>query len=166
MESAVIKEPVNEIVVNGMCNEAIVEIKSSLSSADKKGGSQSFMVFPCEVTERTYISSYWGDNRGHEGLDIASPYGSDIYAALDGVVTFAGWYGNYGKCIIIEHPDGKTKTLYSHCSSLLVDKGQAVSAGQLIAKVGSTGYSTGNHLHFSVIVNGRQVDPAKHLGIK
>jgi len=122
------------------------------------------MLFPCAVTSRTYISSFWGDGRGHRGVDIASPYGSDIYAAMDGVVTFSGTKGAYGRCIIIKHSDG-LETLYSHNSRNLVKVGEIVSAGELIAKVGATGNATGNHLHFSVMLNGEMVDPGPYIGL-
>ena len=167
ISSTVIEEPTAELAVAGMCDEAIAEIRYAAAVGEAAEENEKMLLsFPCERTERTYISSYWGDGRGHQGIDIASPYGSDIYAAAGGTVTFSGWYTDYGKCVIIDHPDGKTRTIYSHCSSLLVEKGQTVSADQLIAKVGSTGRSTGNHLHFSVLINGVQVDPSPYLGIK
>ena len=79
-------------------------------------------------------------------------------AAAAGTVTLSGWNGTYGYCIKISHGNG-TETLYGHCSKLLVGVGQKVSAGQVIAKVGSTGNSTGNHLHFEVRKNGITYDP-------
>ncbi len=156
--------PVSAKVKKGMCEEAIEAIRESYAySADEND--VELMTFPCQITKRTYISSYWGDRRNHKGVDIASPKGSEIYAAADGVVSFVGWNGAYGKCVIIDHPDGKTQTLYAHNSSNLVKKGDTVTAGQVIAKVGSTGKSTGNHLHFSVLVKGKHVNPEKYLGL-
>lgn len=163
--SELIIPPIDAKVKKGMCDEAIESIKVSHSYSAGEGVAELF-TFPCEITERTYISSYWGDGRNHKGIDIASKKGSEIYAASDGVVSFVGWNGAYGNCVIISHPDGKTKTLYAHNSSNLVKKGDEVKAGQVIAKVGSTGRSTGNHLHFSVLVNGKQVNPEKFLGLK
>jgi len=85
----------------------------------------------------------------HKGLDIAAGYGSTVRAASAGVVKVAGWEGGYGKLVIIEHGGGIT-TRYGHNSKLLVKPGQHVEAGQAIAQVGSTGYSTGPHCHFEV----------------
>ena len=94
----------------------------------------------------------------HRGIDIGASYGAAILAAADGRVTNAGWNGSYGKYIVIDHGSGY-KTLYAHCSVLLVSAGQNVSRGQTIANVGSTGNSTGPHLHFEVLINGSQVNP-------
>lgn len=98
----------------------------------------------------------------HSGLDIAAPRGTAIRAAADGVVVHSGWMGGYGKTIVISHSKGLT-TLYGHCSRLVVSKGARISRGQVIAHVGSTGRSTGNHLHFEVRVNGKPTNPLKHL---
>ncbi len=161
-----ITPPVDAKVKKGMCDEAIESIRVSHSYSVGDSDADDLFTFPCEITERTYISSYWGDGRNHKGIDIASKKGSEIYAAADGVVSFVGWNGAYGKCVIIDHPDGKTQTLYAHNSSNLVNKGDKVTEGQVIAEVGSTGRSTGNHLHFSVLVNGKQVNPEKYLGLR
>lgn len=98
----------------------------------------------------------------HTGLDIATSYGTPIKAAASGTVTYAGNKGSYGKCIIVSHGDG-TETWYAHCSSLVASVGQKVSQGQVIAKVGSTGNSTGNHLHLEIRINGTPVNPQKYL---
>ena len=103
-----------------------------------------------------------GKNAYHSGIDIGAPKGNSIIAAADGKVILAGWNGGYGNCVIIDHGNGIT-TLYGHASSLLVSKGQTVKAGTVIAKVGSTGRSTGNHLHFEVRKNGSPVDPMKYV---
>ncbi|HET6947938.1 MAG TPA: M23 family metallopeptidase [bacterium] len=104
----------------------------------------------------------WRRWRHHDGIDIAAPYGSPVTAARDGVVVFAGWYHAYGKALIVDHGSG-LQTLYGHNSRLLVRSGERVTKGQLIAKVGSTGRSTGPHLHFEVRINGRPVNPIKYL---
>jgi murein DD-endopeptidase MepM/ murein hydrolase activator NlpD len=100
--------------------------------------------------------------RMHEGIDIAAPSGTTIGAAASGRVIFAGWYGGYGNAIIIDH-GGQTSTLYGHCSQIFVAEGQDVQRGQAIGAVGSTGNSTGPHVHFEVRVNGVPVDPTARL---
>lgn len=111
------------------------------------------------------ISSTYGPRWGtfHYGLDFAAPAGTPIYASRAGKVIYSAYnQGGYGKLIIIEHADG-TQSYYAHCSSLYVNVGQSVSQGQRIAGVGTTGNSTGNHLHFEIRVNGKPVDPAHYL---
>jgi murein DD-endopeptidase MepM/ murein hydrolase activator NlpD len=103
-----------------------------------------------------------GYRRFHGGLDFAASYGSTIRAADSGRVIFAGWYGGYGNAVIINHGEGIT-TLYGHCSQLYVTEGQTVKRGQAIAAVGSTGLSTGPHLHFEVRRNGTPENPANFL---
>ncbi|MBD2214435.1 peptidoglycan DD-metalloendopeptidase family protein [Nostoc linckia FACHB-104] len=103
-----------------------------------------------------------GYRRFHAGLDFAASYGSTIRAADSGTVIFAGWYGGYGKAVIIDHGNGIT-TLYGHTSELFVTEGQGVQRGQAISSVGSTGLSTGPHLHFEVRRDGTPVDPASYL---
>jgi len=101
-------------------------------------------------------------NHGHSGLDIGAPKGRKIKAAASGTVIFAGYSGGYGNVVKISHGSG-IKTYYAHCSKLYVKKGQKVSAGDVIAAVGSTGNSTGNHLHFEVVKNGVSVNPQNYL---
>ncbi|MBX6350319.1 MAG: LysM peptidoglycan-binding domain-containing M23 family metallopeptidase [Clostridia bacterium] len=102
----------------------------------------------------------WG--RSHEGLDIAAPRGAPIAAAAPGVVVFAGWRAGYGRTVVLQHSFGLT-TLYAHASAILVRVGDAVAAGEPIARVGATGDATGPHLHFEVRVLGVPVDPAPLL---
>lgn len=97
----------------------------------------------------------------HTGVDIAAPSGTPIHAAGDGVVVHAGRWGGYGNCVVVAHGNGRS-TLYAHCSSLAVSSGQRVRRGQTIGRVGSTGYSTGPHLHFEVRKNGAPVNPLSH----
>jgi hypothetical protein len=99
---------------------------------------------------------------GHTGLDIAAPYGTSIKAAASGTVTFAGYSGGYGYVVKMSHGNG-VETYYGHCSKLYVSAGQKIDAGDVIAAVGSTGNSTGNHLHFEVRVNGSEVNPQNYL---
>lgn len=98
----------------------------------------------------------------HTGLDIANSHGTPIKAAAGGTVVFSGTKGSYGKMVIISHGNG-VQTYYGHCSSLDVSVGQTVSQGQVIAKMGSTGNSTGNHLHLEIRVNGSSINPQKYL---
>lgn len=104
----------------------------------------------------------WRYRRHHDGIDLAAPRGTPIYAARDGVVAFAGWKGGYGRVVYLDHGGGVT-TVYGHASSLSVQAGQRVKKGQLIARVGCTGSCTGSHLHFEVRVNGRAVNPLPYL---
>ena len=112
----------------------------------------------------TYISSYYGQrNSGwHTGIDFAAPAGTHIYAWKSGTVTFVGWSGGYGNFIIVDHGDG-TVSRYAHCSGYAVSQGQSVTKGQTIGYVGTTGNSTGNHLHFEIKINGSFVNPINYL---
>ncbi|RME87865.1 MAG: LysM peptidoglycan-binding domain-containing protein, partial [Candidatus Hydrogenedentota bacterium] len=101
-----------------------------------------------------------GKRQFHTGLDIGARYGSTIRAAGSGVVVYAGNGGSYGNLVILKHR-GNYLTAYAHCSKILVKKGQAVRKGQRIAKVGSTGLSTGSHLHFEVRRGRKKINPYK-----
>lgn len=103
-----------------------------------------------------------GYTRFHSGLDFGVDYGTPIRAATRGKVLFAGWYGGYGQAVILDHGNGVT-TLYGHASELYVSEGQVVQRGETIAAVGSTGFSTGPHLHFEVRLAGEPVDPFEYL---
>lgn len=103
-----------------------------------------------------------GTSRFHDGLDIGAEEGSPIVAADNGTVIVAEWYGGYGNAVIIDHGNNIT-TLYGHCSQLYVSVGTSVKKGQLIAAVGSTGLSTGPHLHFEVRTQGSPTDPVAFL---
>lgn len=98
----------------------------------------------------------------HNGIDIGAPYGSDIVAAYEGTVVAAAYDSSMGNYVMIDH-GGNLYTVYMHCSSFVTSTGAKVKAGQSIAKVGSTGRSTGNHLHFSVRLNGSYVSPWNYL---
>jgi len=126
-------------------------------------GTGSF-VWPCPSS--TYITSrfglrvhpVYGTQRSHTGMDIAANSGANVLAADGGTVTLAGVNGGYGNCIMIDHGNGY-QTLYGHMSALYVYEGQTVSQGDVIAAVGSTGVSTGPHLHFEVWSGGGRIDP-------
>ncbi|MDY6901649.1 MAG: peptidoglycan DD-metalloendopeptidase family protein [Cyanobacteriota bacterium] len=119
-------------------------------------------VWPAKGVFTSGFGPRWG--RMHKGIDIAAPTGTPIYAAADGVVVSAGWNrGGYGKLVDIRHPDG-TLTRYAHNSKILVRKGQRVQQGQTISKMGSTGFSTGPHLHFEIRKGGKKaVNPVAFL---
>ncbi|MGA7932520.1 MAG: peptidoglycan DD-metalloendopeptidase family protein [Kovacikia sp.] len=143
---------------------ALIKRRVGLGSTAYRGTGQ--MLYPClgEVTSgfgwRTH--PILGYQRFHAGLDIGADYGTVIHAADGGIVIFAGWYGGYGNAVIIDHGGGIT-TLYGHTSEMYVVEGQTVQRGQAIAAVGSTGFSTGPHLHFEVRQSGEPVDPATYL---
>jgi len=100
--------------------------------------------------------------RPHEGIDVSAPMGMEIEAPASGVITNVAWVEGYGNMLTIDHGYGLV-TRYAHCSKILVVRGQRVKRGQAIAKVGSTGLSTGPHLHYEVWVNGHPVDPMKYV---
>ena len=115
-------------------------------------------------TTARYVSSPFGYRWGslHTGIDIAGRGGDPIYAYKDGLVTFSGWGGAYGYMLKIDHGNG-IATWYAHCSALYVKAGQNVSMGQTIAAEGTTGNSTGNHLHFEIRIKGVAVDPYPYI---
>lgn len=104
------------------------------------------------------VSPYAGKVKMHEGLDVGAPFGTPIMAPADGVITFAGKKAGFGNFVQIDHGYG-IETIYAHAQKVLAKNGQKVRRGDSIAKVGSTGYSTGPHLHYEVRVNGIAVDP-------
>lgn len=104
-----------------------------------------------------------GKSEFHTGVDLKATMGTDIVAAESGTVLFSGNKGGYGKTVIVDHGNG-ISTLYAHNSQLIVSVGQSVQRGQVISKAGTTGYSTGVHLHFEVRINGKHTDPAPYIG--
>lgn len=118
------------------------------------------LIWPVNGVVVSGFGMRWG--RMHEGIDIAASTGTPIRAAASGAVIWSGWRGGYGNCVVIDHGNGLA-TLYAHASALLVGVGQQVSQGQTVALVGSTGNSSGPHLHFEVRVNGVAVDPLLYL---
>jgi murein DD-endopeptidase MepM/ murein hydrolase activator NlpD len=105
---------------------------------------------------------FTGFSKHHNGVDIKAPFNSLVAAAADGTVSLAGWNSGFGKCVIIEHADGY-RTLYGHLNTILVKQGQKVKQYQFIGRVGSTGRTTGPHLHFTIWKNGSLQNPLKYL---
>jgi murein DD-endopeptidase MepM/ murein hydrolase activator NlpD len=110
------------------------------------------------------MDPFYGSAGYHPGVDISAPIGTTVKAAKEGRVVYAGWYGGYGKCIIIKHKFGY-ETIYGHLSSIGVKKDYWISVGQYIGRVGSTGRSTGAHLHFEVRKFGRPINPLRLAGL-
>ena len=156
--------------------EAVAEAERKQQEAASNSGSAGESVVigngtfthPCPGYRR--ISSYFGYRKqplpgastNHKGVDFAAPTGTPIYAAAAGTVISSGYSGNAGKMIVINHGNGVI-TYYMHCNALYVSAGQKVTKGQNIAVVGSTGNSTGPHLHFQVNVNGVPQNPLNYL---
>lgn len=137
---------------------AQVTIASSAGSARASGSGG--LSWPLRGPITSYYGPRWGGQ--HTGIDIAGSYGASVRAAGGGEVTMAAWYGRYGRTIIVSHGDGLS-TLYAHASELLVTVGQTVVAGEIIARVGSTGNSTGPHLHFEVRIGDECRNPLSFL---
>jgi len=147
IDSVIIQDPSNQVVLLGT-----KAIPSSLGTG------------ALDNPSRGMVTSVFGRRWGklHAGIDIADKKGTPILAADGGVVTFAGWKGNYGLLITISHGNEKS-TLYGHCDEILVSQGDVVEKGQMIAKMGDTGNATGVHLHFEVRVNDVPQDPLKYV---
>jgi murein DD-endopeptidase MepM/ murein hydrolase activator NlpD len=147
LKESVISKPEKMIVITGT-NKRVFNVASGN------------LYNPTRGTMTSRFGTRWG--RRHTGIDIASKIGTPIKAAQGGKVVFSGWKGNYGKLVMLDHGNGY-KTYYGHCSSLLVKKGDIVKRGQLIAKVGNTGRSTGPHVHFEVRKNNVPLNPLKYV---
>ncbi len=148
IESETITQPVSKIV------------KVGTKERPPTTGSGTF-INPTYGTLSSRYGARWG--RSHQGIDIAGEYNSDIKAADGGIVTYSGWMSGYGNYVVIDHENGY-QTAYGHCASLDVVVGDRVAKGEVIAKMGNTGRSTGTHLHFEVRKNGEYVNPLKYVG--
>jgi murein DD-endopeptidase MepM/ murein hydrolase activator NlpD len=135
------------------------KIRASQSGPASPSGSGQ-LQWPVSGPVTSGFGIRWG--RMHEGIDIAVPTGTPVHTAAAGRVLYAGWLGGYGNLVVIDHGGG-ISTAYGHNSSLVVSVGQDVTVGDVIAYSGSTGHSTGPHLHFEVRVNGVAVDPLGYL---
>lgn len=171
-EFAGVEQAVAQLYVEKKQVKSKVQLASNVTSRGGKrttdtqaytGKVSSSFIQPISGKITSRFNSISGVRSGaHTGLDIAAPNGTPIKAAANGRVTFAGRKGSYGNLIIVSHGDG-TETWYGHCSSLVASAGQTVSQGQVIAKVGSTGNSTGYHLHLEIRINGTPVNPQRYL---
>ncbi len=132
-------------------------ISNLIQSSPSKTVSAGKMTWP---TEGHHLTQYFSWR--HPGVDIANKSGTPVYAAADGVVIFAGWATGYGNSIVIDHGNG-IKTRYGHSSKLFVKVGDEVTKGENIMAMGSTGWSTGPHLHFEVIVSGTRYNPLNYI---
>lgn len=152
----------NKVLKNAVAEVVVIGTKKPVYFASSIAGSGGSGRFGWPM--RGVITSRFG-RRGygfHYGIDIAAPRGTAIVAADGGVVSYSGWYGGYGYCIMINHGNGY-QTLYGHLSKMSVKVGQRVSKGQRIGSCGSTGKSTGPHVHFEVRKNGKRVNPDNYL---
>lgn len=154
-----------------MINKILAEQTPPTTSYVYTGGQLNWPVPSRAASSSSLSSGYVSRNRPigrgsefHTGYDIPASYGSAVVAAEAGTVIYAGWMSGYGNTIMINHGNGLV-TLYGHNSSLTVSKGDTVSRGQQVAKIGSTGNSTGNHCHFEVRVNGSHTNPEPYLGV-
>ena len=135
-------------------------VNTSVNISSSKVNLGISLIKPISGTITSRYGGRWGSV--HTGLDIATSSGTSIKAAAGGTVSYAGWKGSYGNLVVISHGNG-IQTYYAHCSSLLVSAGQSVSQGQVIARVGSTGNSTGPHLHFEIRKNGTTLNPQNYV---
>lgn len=148
IESETITPPVNQIV------------KIGTKERPPTTGSGTF-INPTFGTLSSRYGARWG--RNHDGVDISGAYNSDIKAADGGVVTYADWMSGYGNYVVIDHENGY-QTAYGHCASMNVSVGDRVVKGEVIAKMGNTGRTSGTHLHFEVRYNGEFVNPLEYVG--
>lgn len=174
---------INQITSNNILNKKIEDAKNKKQEMEQRqreqelNESKSFKVTTRSGSNRiehlsknnllksyVYISSYYGERWGrmHNGIDFAAAAGTPIYAWKSGKITYCGWSGGYGNFVEISHSDG-TKSRYAHLSGYNCSLGETVSIGDTIGYVGTTGNSTGNHLHFEIKINGEFVNPLNYL---
>lgn len=160
-------DEVNEENIQVAKEKMTANLQSELDEKEEKESRTVNGIYLAVVPVTGRITSRFGANESirdhtHKGIDIGAAGGTPILATADGVVTRAGWSSGYGNLVVIDHGNGVT-TYYGHCSRLYISVGAEVKAGDKIAAVGSTGNSTGNHLHFEIRLNGKQVNPQKYV---
>ncbi|WZL71599.1 M23 family metallopeptidase [Clostridiaceae bacterium 35-E11] len=153
--SSAMDQEVNNL--NNLINDVTVQLKFLNAKPDRKPASGKI------ASKFGYrVSPINGKSQFHKGIDIANAHGTNIFAAGTGIVTFSGWNSGYGKTIIISHGYGY-RSVYAHNSKNLVEVGDKVNKGDVIAKMGSTGKSTGPHVHFEIHYKGEQINPQNLL---
>ena len=157
-------EESREIIASTVVTEATTEVVAVGTKPRPRTMPTGSFQWPVSGTITSYFGyrSIFGSYSYHGGLDIATSYGRAIAASDGGTVVWSGYKGTYGYLVIIDHGNG-VQSYYGHCSSLLVSAGDKVYKGQTIARVGSTGRSTGNHCHFEIRINGTRVNPLSYL---
>lgn len=160
-------DEVNEENIQVAKEKMTANLQSELDEKEEKDSRTVNGIYLAVVPVTGRITSRFGANESirdhtHKGIDIGAAGGTPILATADGVVTRAGLSSGYGNLVVIDHGNGVT-TYYGHCSRLYTSVGAEVKAGDKIAAVGSTGNSTGNHLHFEIRLNGKQVNPQKYV---
>ena len=161
-QAAELNNLVKDLLVSAKArSESLADLRESLIERNVRAAATP-SIWPADGQVSSRFGWRWGGSDWHPGIDIAADIGTPIMAAADGVVTSSGWNGGYGRQVMIDHGNGIV-TLYAHNSENLVSPGQRVRKGQQIACVGSTGYSTGPHVHYEVRVNGTAVNPASFL---
>lgn len=158
ISAQVVSDPVDEVIAIGT---KPIPLSTAVSTQQGAAGMYIWPVGGGNTRISGYINE-WRATGWHTGIDIPAPYGTSIYAGAAGTVVYSGWMTSYGKVVYIDHGNG-WQTRYAHCSALLVSVGQQVPLGQEIAKIGATGYATGNHLHFEVRYNGQYLDPLDYV---
>ena len=159
----ILDKELQDAIIEGVQLEKTIEeeVKSKLKSEDIE-----FITGIWPLNDYKNISSGYGYRihpitnvkSFHKGIDIPAPQDTDVLATDNGIVSFSGYQNGYGNVVKIKHFDGKT-TVYAHNNSNVVKEGDIVKQGDIISKVGTTGNSTGNHVHFEIIVNGKNINP-------
>lgn len=163
-----VRDGLNEMVIGtSLMARGVLEAQGG----DRQDGLDSMLgAIPAQLPTYGYISSGYGVRHSpftgrmvyHKGIDFAVAYGSPVYATADGVITYAGWYHGLGKMVMINHGFGIV-TRYGHNSAVTLHAGDVVKRGDIIARAGSTGRSTGSHVHYEVWVNGKTIDPSQFM---
>src|SRR2546422_378360 len=160
------------VSITGLLRRANILVRSVTQAYDSLSSHQARLAAtPSIMPTRGWLTSAFMAERvhpilhlarPHEGIDVTAPMGAEIEAPASGIVTDVKWEEGYGNMVTLDHGYGLV-TRYAHCSKILVARGHRVKRGQVIAKVGSTGLSTGPHLHYEVWVNHKPVDPMKYV---
>jgi len=156
LSDEVVTNPQNKVILVGTAID-------SKTAKEQEAAHNSGFAFPLPSGSWKLGDGY-GAGRNHKGVDLLANYGTAIYAVKSGTVIRSTWYSGYGNCVDIDHGNGLV-TRYGHASSLVCKVGDKVEAGDIIALVGSTGNSRGNHVHFEVILNGKNLNPLPYINL-